>query len=488
MKFTKRIAAIILAAILLIAVVPTAFAQGEELTFQCEKGTFEYTIYKVASLASTDTGAYTFEQGLAEVVKTEINTANSSGANLLAALDAAYITDASSVGAKLDGVVKKNSTKTVTEPGIYYARVSKEDPNATAASNSVIVWPEYKNNAWDYGTNGKLTVDLGEKVDAGNPEVHKQFTDKAATVTSDYSGMNDADGVSFTLTASTVGSATKKASRYVIWDKMFKGLTFDKNSVEIYYDSVSDNNKAANGAFTVASTTFNANTEPATYDANSDADYIGGTYITVTATDDLLASDAFYNHNKVIVVYKADLNKDARIGTAKGNPNKDGLLYNTNGSLLGEEVKVYTCVARIKKVNGNKTNAALKGATLAIYSGDTKLASGTSDNNGLVKFMVNGSTTDEFVLAPGSYKIKETAAPSGYVLSKDTVSFTINDSDITADGVFNVATDFKNYTTVAPKTGGEGTMIFTIVGASLVLIAGILAVIVLKKRSKKTEQ
>lgn len=487
MKFTKRIAAVILAAILLIAVVPTAFAQGEELTFQCEKGSFEYTIYKVASLASTDTGAYNFEQGVADNVKTTINTANTSGADLLAALDTAYADSASSVGTQLNGVVKKSNTKTVTEPGIYYARVSKEDPNATAASNSVIVWPQYKNNAWDYGTNGKLTVDLGDKVDAGNPEVHKQFTGKAATVTTDYSGMNDADGVSFTLTASTVGSAQKKATRYVIWDKMFKGLTFDKDSVEIYYDSVSAANKAAKGDFTVVPTTFKADTEPTTYDANNDADYIDGTYITVTASANLLTSDAFYNHNKVIVVYRADLNKDARIGTAKGNPNKDGLLYNTNGSLFGEEVKVYTCVARINKVNG-KTNAALKGATLAIYSGDTELASGTSDDNGLVKFMVNGSTTDEYVLAPGSYKIKEKAAPAGYVLSKDTVNITINDNDITANGVFNVATDFKNYATSTPHTGGEGTMIFTIVGASLVLIAGILAVIVLKKRTKKGEQ
>ena len=482
MKNLKKIAAIALAILMLAAIVPTAFAVNNDLTFTCETGKFEFTVYKVASLSSTDTGKYTFESGVADAVKTAINTPNNSGANLLSTLDAAYASSASSVGTANATIVKKGTSLTVTEPGIYYARCSKEDPDATAVGNTVAVWPQYKNGAWDYGTNGKTTVDLATKVNVGTPEVHKQFTGKAQSVTTDYSGMNDADGVSFTLTASVVGSAQKKATKYVIWDKMCKGLTFDQNSVEIYYDSVSDANKASAGDFTVNAVDFNSSHPQYNSDAsNPDTDYVGGKYITFTASNALLASDAFYNHTKVIVVYKATINSDSNIGTAKGNPNKDGLLYNANGSLFGEELKVYTCVARIKKVDGN-TDAALQGATLALYDGTTELATGVSDSNGLVKF----SATSEYRLQPGTYTIKEKAAPSGYVLSKDTVTITITQNDITDAGVFTSSTNFKNYATAAPQTGGEGTMIFTIVGASLVLLAGALAVVVLKKR-KKTE-
>ena len=480
MKYTKKIAAVLFAVIMIISLVPTAFAEGEELTFKCEKGAFEFTIYKVASLASTDTGAYNFADGLNETVKTKINTANTSGADLLSALDSAYASSASSVGTKLDGVVKKNSNKTVSEPGIYYARVSKEDDAGTKASNSVIVWPEYKNNKWDFGTNNKLAVNLGDKVDVSTPEVHKQFTGKAQSVTEDYSGMNDSDGVSFTLTAKTVGSAEKKATRYIIWDKMCKGLTFDKSSVKIYYDSVADNN-AADDDFTVDSEKFTTNHNA--YDADKDSEYADGTYITITAKSSTLSGTDFYRHDKVIVVYTANVNKDAVIGTAKGNPNKDGLLYNTNGSLFGEELRVYTCVARINKIDG-KTNNALKGATLAIYSGSTELASGTSDANGPVKFLVSGGT-EEYKLTPGTYTIKEKSAPTGYILSKDSISVTIKDSDITADGVFSVSAQFKNYPAVAPKTGGEGTLMFTIIGALLIVVAGALLVVILKKRTSK---
>ena len=50
MKHTKRILAIMLAALFLVAMVPTAFAANEKLTLTCDKDQFEFTVYKVATL------------------------------------------------------------------------------------------------------------------------------------------------------------------------------------------------------------------------------------------------------------------------------------------------------------------------------------------------------------------------------------------------------------------------------------------------------
>ena len=74
MKHTKRILAIMLAALFLVAMVPTAFAANEKLTLTCDKDQFEFTVYKVATLANTTTGAYTIHATDANV-KSAIATA-----------------------------------------------------------------------------------------------------------------------------------------------------------------------------------------------------------------------------------------------------------------------------------------------------------------------------------------------------------------------------------------------------------------------------
>ena len=75
-------------------------------------------------------------------------------------------------------------------------------------------------------------------------------------------------------------------------------------------------------------------------------------------------------------------------------------------------------------------------------------------------------------------------APAGYNLSTEIYSVAINanTSDTTAN--FTVC-QIKNSKNVLPETGGAGTLVFTIVGISLILAAGVLFVIVMKKRSSK---
>ena len=50
MKHTKRILAIMLAALFLVAMVPTAFAADKELTITCDKDEFEFTFAPAKSI------------------------------------------------------------------------------------------------------------------------------------------------------------------------------------------------------------------------------------------------------------------------------------------------------------------------------------------------------------------------------------------------------------------------------------------------------
>ena len=77
-----------------------------------------------------------------------------------------------------------------------------------------------------------------------------------------------------------------------------------------------------------------------------------------------LAGDDFYSYKKVVVTYKATLNKDAKIGK-EGNENADGLEYKHNAEpetapvheVPGNTVYVFTL-----KIDVTKVDAATKEA------------------------------------------------------------------------------------------------------------------------------
>lgn len=464
----KRIVAVMLAVMLVASIgLFSVSAAGEKLTLDATGASatgFTFTVYRVATLADLDTGEYTIEATDTNV-KAAMATPNQSGADFLAVLDAA---DASKVGA-LVGTLNGGSSMDITAPGIYYVKVTGTPNTVTKKSNSVIVWPEYADNKY---TMSNMTVKLYEKVNSGTDNVTKYFTDAKAA---DSKTLGQGDVVSFTLEADVVGSATEQLSKYVIWDKMSKGLTYN-GDLAVYYD---DSTTASTSDFTIAVADNNEN----------DVYYGGGKYITVTAKAATLSGSDFYSHSKVRVVYTATVNNSATTGT-KYNPNKDGLTYNTgSGSDIekaGREVKVYTYILEIKKTNGDGANApVLPGATFKLYksqadidvtTADKSIATGTSGDNGIVKFYVAGDT-NEIRLAPGTYYVKETSAPNGYALNSTVYPVTITNADLTP------AISVPNYPTKLPETGGMGTMMFTVIGGCLVLAAGVMFVIIMKKKS-----
>lgn len=519
MKIVKRIVAVVLAVMLIAAMGVVSASAANELKFSMNstnptltKG-FTYTIYRVATLSDKATGAYSFESGVDAAVKAAVNKSEAeltdANTTLLKELDKAAEAG-KTVGTQIATLsvaanAQDNTTVTtdaITTEGIYYARVTAFPDTKTQMSNTVAVWPRYTAGAWTY----ENTIDLGKKVNSGTENVTKYFTDEAKTVTEKDLGLGDT--ASFTLEADVVGSASEQVDGYVVWDKMCKGLTFDAASLKVYFDEATAANLVYDAAdatknkgfFTVASTEFKA--DNTNYIAEKgDAEYVGGTYITVSATEGAYSgvlkdgSKGFYDHSKVIVTYSATLNKNAKV-VSDSNPNKDGMIYSRNGSekpVYGPELKVFTYSAALYKYDGSKTTKApLQGAQFNLYkAADTQhpIATGTSDQNGLVVFKATGAAASDpaIQLNVGNYVVTEEVAPAGYVKLSAPISFSI-ESNHTANATvtyINGTDGVKNFPAAIPQTGGAGTMLFTVIGGVLVLLAGAMFIVMMRKRSAK---
>ena len=483
MKTTKRVFALVLAAMMLAMMIPfAASAANNSLTLSMSKDGFEYAVYQVATI-NTETGVYTINTNDTNVT-TAMKTKNQSGKDFLAALDAA------SDPGTFVGTVKKGTNYTTSTLGIYYARVSAWPDGVQNKKNTVVV-PQYTDGAWEFSsasidlstsgkaTSGDISVDKGFSTSADN---HPILMNGENRVTEQFKGQDDT--VYFTLEATIVGSTDQKAKKYVIYDTMSKGLTYNNDAKVYYLDATGTEGSDVTADFTVETTKTNAKLT---------GEYANGTYITVTAKDDTLNGTAFYVAKKVRVVYSAKVNNDAKVGTP-GNPNTDGLEY-TNAAgksddVEGPEVRVYTYIVRAYKVDASNNNTPLAGATIGLFktqanaaAGTSAIASGVTGSDGYAKFIKSGDT-NEVRLAPGKYYVKETAAPNGYNLNTKVYEVTVNETT-SGDGV-NVNTPaITNTISKLPQTGGEGTMMFTIIGGSLILIAGALFVVVMKKKSSK---
>ena len=221
-----------------------------------------------------------------------------------------------------------------------------------------------------------------------------------------------------------------------------------------------------------------------------------------TWTDPALTAES-----KIVVSYSATLNNNAKIGS-EGNPNTVNLTFSNNpnaggdgdhGKTPDDKVIVFTYEIEAKKV-GEDGKTPLEGAGFTLYK------KGADGNYKAVGSEIKGVTTFEFKgTDAGEYKLVETTVPAGYNKAED-ITFTVTatydttsaDPKLTSltvtsaeanfavttttstDGK-SITTDGKATTTITnkkgstlPSTGGIGTTIFYILGAVLVIGAGIV--------------
>lgn len=460
-------------------------------------GKFRFDIYKIADI-NTTTGAVTPATGIptevANAIKAEGTDANTQ------TLISKCKTNLSSLGSPVKqwDATKNTISYTDLTAGIYYIHpVAKS--TATKANDSIVVLPNYNGREWV----AVGEVDLASKVSTKDIVLDKTITKVDNTdVNAKYATAGVGSTVEFKLEANVPGSADAMLKKYAIVDKMDAGLTFDKDSVKVYYTAdgtLSENTLVSADKYTVDVPFTASDNNTYTFAVNFKAD-----------TADGYVKNIYDATKKMVVVFNATVNKNATVGKTS-NDNQVCLDYVNDDAKAVEQgptVQVFAFNIQVVKTNSDGT-ANLSGAEFELYKADklTKIATATSDGNGLVKF-INANANTQIQLAKGTYYVKETVAPEGYVLPTGDAAWTeividptiskkanagANEAKYELTALANstdndlavVTRNIKNIKLTVPETGGMGTAIFTICGASLIALAGVMFVILKKKKANK---
>lgn len=269
---------------------------------------------------------------------------------------------------------------------------------------------------------------------------------------------------------------------YEITDKMSKGLTFDNTSVKV---TVGDAEvPSTDNKYTLAE---GSSTDEYTFKLSIDV-------------------KQFEIGDEIVVKYNATVNENA---VAQISKNKAVLRYSNDptdstktNTTPEQEVPVYTSKIAIVKVETGNENKKLEGAKFVLY----KKAPTDTDPNAIQYYKkwdatdttkavtwvdsIDKATTVETDkkgeasfdgLADGTYYLVETKAPAGYNQLTGPVEVPVNGAtQLTA-----TATVENQAGTLLPSTGGMGTTVFYVLGAVLVVGAGVL--LVTKKRMSQGE-
>ena len=285
--------------------------------------------------------------------------------------------------------------------------------------------------------------------------------------------------VTFTITGKVPDYTGFGTYTYKIADKMSDGLTFDQSSVSVKVDGT----QVETDKYTL---TVGSNTDTYTFELsiNNVKDFQIGKDIEVTykATVNEKAI-AVLSENKAELIYSND-------------PTSDG-----TGVIKPPVVKVYTSKIVINKFETGNDNKKLPGAKFVLYKEETIEGNKTityyqwDATNKKVEWVnkqvdATEVTTGEHGeasfdgLANGTYHLVETKAPAGYNQLTAPVTITVNGG--TTEAALTVTENVANQAgAVLPSTGGMGTTIFYVLGAVLVVGAGVL--LVTKKRMSQGE-
>ena len=316
-------------------------------------------------------------------------------------------------------------------------------------------------------------------------------------------------------------STNTQMVKYIITDTLSKGLDFyiegdPENNIDIIVSNFSGETKTLKpGTLETHQTTIGE--EPYTYYSVTDGDYAvsydGKTMTLVFDYPDIMA------YNNLQLNYQVKINEDAVIGV-EGNPNQVDLEYTNNNktwntSVPEDETKSFVFGLKMNKIDPNikeEDKQALQGAEFQLLRDGTPIATYTFDENGdRVLNSNNGLTavTNEDGIAyllgidEGTYTLKETKAPNGYILPEEGLELVITDADEEgnvdgnatytlggkeldvfediADGSVATATIENNKGFNLPRTGGAGTWMFA-VGGILIMAGMATAFVKLRKK------
>ena len=340
----------------------------------------------------------------------------------------------------------------------------------------------------------------------------------------DVADWNIGDAVPFKLIGTLPENfADYDTYQYIFHDTLSAGLDLNEESIAVYYAS----DKAGTDKTSISSDNYTIHV-PGTEDADQCSFEV--------AFADLTSVEGVNAEKYIIVEYTATLKTSAEIGLP-GNPNRVYLEFSNNPNSGGEgdtgetpedKVIVFTYELDVTKVDGKDANTKLEDAEFKLYDANGKYVivddegkvTGWADNEEGGSTLKSGEDGLFKVIGldDGTYWLKETKSPDGYNLITDPIKIeikatTVNDQEWTAmegpsdaltaleikvtvgstttsgngdteSGI--VATDIQNNKGAElPGTGGMGTTIFYVLGAILVLGAGVLLIVRKRTHSEK---
>lgn len=472
MKRTKRIASVLLALVMALSLITTAFAAGETGSITINNAVVgqTYTIYQILDLESynKDSGAYAYKA-----------TADWSAFINSGAIKGTY------VNVDAQGYVtwvKDADVAAFAKLAQGYAAKNSIGNQGTKKANSTTV--EFTNLDLGYylvdstlGTICSLdttnpSVIIKEK--NSQPTVDKQVQENSDGTWGDTNDANIGDTVNFKTTINVVDGQPKN---YVLHDKMSDGLTFDAGSVEV---KIGDRTLTPGSDYTLIANPKDGCTFEIEFKEN------------VLKPNDV-----------VIVTYSATLNEKAVI-YPEPNTNETKLVYGEGSETTWDETKTFTYQFDLVKTKTD--NTVLNGAEFKLYDAKTEgnEIALIDEGNGVYRVATAAEKAAEgFVSATikagkvtikgldsGTYYLEETKAPAGYNVLAERVEVKIDHANLTAtvegDTYVSGGVQVINQTGAElPSTGGIGTTIFYVVGGLLVVAAGVL--LVTRKRMSKSE-
>ena len=522
MKHIKKLASLLLAVVMILALATTAFAASDKtITIGNAKKGHTYTAYQIFSGTVKDGELKNIQWGTG-VTAAFINSRNAaevaSGLSSEAdakALAKSIVDTAGNLGTAA-GHADASADGTVTISGLadgYYLVVDTATSGGTVGTVGD-VYAEYIVKL------AGASVNVEDKSDV--PTVVKKVKDfdgNTESAWNDAADYNIGDSIPFQITGTLPSNYDSYTSYYYKFTDTATNLTIDTTSVKVM----------AGTANITSYATVNLNDGVLTVEFEN-----------LKAANGANVTDKTTN---IVLTYNATLANTAVIGL-DGNPNKVDLTYSNNPNNGGEgstsktpedEVVIFTYELDVTKVDGANAANKLKDAQFILKAVDGKNAGkyvklnsdgtvagwlGTAPNaidnpTSVTAAAAQGvliSGTDGLVqiigLDAGNYELTEVKAPTGYNKLDNPISLeiiatqknidnyketggTATASDVltalqikvgnktaggnTSTGI--VSTDVANNSgATLPSTGGIGTTIFYVTGAVLALGAGILLI------------
>lgn len=493
MKKVKKIMALMLAAIMMMAMSVTAFAAGttHPLTVTAKGGQDlkgqTINLYKLFDV--TESGEAP-NKNYAYTVNTKYKATLANVLGIAAdSKDEAFAAEVTKLGAD-------NTTGVQNFANTFTTKALESKLEATATSGKITEDSNKTSYTFNnltagyylvYVTGGKAIQSSLVTVDETTNTVNLKTEAPSIEKTANKETVNIGDVVTYTVKGSIPDTTGYDQYQYIIHDELSKGLDFVNDATGTALGESATTVKVK-VAFEDTGVT-DVSTAPTTATLAID----NSKKMSLDLSAWVRANQA--NKGKTFTVtYYAKVNKDAVVT----NNNKASLEYGNNPSDITtttpSEAKTNTYPLDIKKTN-KKTSELLAGAKFSLYrteqdAKDKRNAITVSGSNG--NYVVDpASTTTEFEsvendlgrynlrvngLAAGDYWLVETQAPEGFNKLTDSIKVTITKN---GDAEWTVKKnntleedkiiDVENSTgSLLPSTGGRGAIVFAVIATLLV--------------------